>query len=103
MEITVPLMQATWFIIGVTFGRGFGKKLDQGIVASKWFKKRNPIVQGLLKRILDVTHHFWVGLLLMLYIPMPEIYWFGAGLFVDDLPDVPRRYRKMFGFLEGLQ
>jgi len=93
------LLSATWIVIGFTFGRGFGKRLDQGITASKWFKKRNPIIQGLLARILDVTHHFWVGLLLMLYVPIPEAFYFGMGLFIDDLPDVPRRFRKLFTFL----
>ncbi len=46
-------------------------------------------------RTLDVAHHWWIGALIMVYIAVPELFWFGAGLFVDDLPDVPRRVKEL--------
>jgi hypothetical protein len=55
--------------------------------------KHSTWQQWFVIRVLDVTHHWWMGALLMMYIVTPEIFWFGAGLFVDDLPDVPRRLK----------
>ncbi len=98
MNLLFPndLFSLTWFLIGFSFARGFGKRLDNDIQNSEWFKRRNPIMKGFLKRLLDSLHHYWAGLLLMLYAPGPEAYWFGLGLFIDDLPDIPRRYRILF-------
>lgn len=100
MSVTIPvptdLLSVTWFLIGFCFGRGFGKQLDQEIQLTEWSKKRHPILRWFIKRLLDTIHHFWIGLLLMLYAPSPEIYWFGVGLFVDDWPDIPRRFKKLF-------
>jgi len=104
--VTIPapttLLELTWLLIGVAFGRGLGKQLDQEIQSTPWFHKLKPWQQSLVRRILDATHHFWVGLLLMCYAkltPHPvEIYWFGAGLLLDDFPDIPRRYKRMLNF-----
>jgi len=98
LNVPVPsdLLSVTWFLIGFCFGRGFGKQMDQEIVKSDWFKRRGRLSQEIIKRLLDATHHFWIGLLLMLYAPCPEVYWFGLGLFMDDWPDIPRRFRKLF-------
>lgn len=83
--------------MGLLFGRAFGKQLDQGIQADPWFKRRHRVWRELLRRILDFTHHFWVGLLLVVYLPdIPEAVWFGWGLFVDDMPDLPRRVKGYF-------
>lgn len=91
------LLAVTWFLIGFCFGRGLGKRLDQEIQASYWFRRRSPVVRGTIRRLLDCTHHFWIGLLLMVYSQGgEEVFWFGCGLFVDDWPDIPRRYRKLF-------
>ena len=86
------LLEYAWFAMGITFGRGFGKQLDQDIQSSKWFKKRGYWTQWLLKRVLDVTHHWEIGILMVLYIPTVEVIWFGWGLVVDDLPDIPARF-----------
>jgi len=107
--ITIPapgsILEITWLLIGISFARGFGKKLDQGIQASDWFKKLPGWQSAFLSRLLDCLHHFWMGLLLMTYaalVPFSnEIFWFGTGLFLDDLPDVPARFKNLFQYLGG--
>jgi len=89
------------------FGRAYGKRFDQLVKSTDWYKRRHPIVRFLIGGTLDFLHHFWVGLLLMTYaaqialalnLPSPDpVYFFGYGLFVDDLPDVPRRVRRLMG------
>ncbi len=94
-----------WFALGLQFGRSFGKKLDHEIQQGRWFKKRKPWARGLIKRLLDFTHHWWIGYIIWCYaatvavwIRMPqsvtEISWFGLGLLVDDLPDFYLRIRS---------
>jgi hypothetical protein len=98
LQIPIPtsFLAAVWFGMGLTFGRGFGKNLDQTIKKTERFFRLPTWQQWLLSRVLDVTHHWWIGALLMIYISAPEVFWFGAGLLVDDLPDVPRRIRSIF-------
>lgn len=101
MPIALPfpttLEHVIWMGIGLAFGRGFGKQLDQEIQATDWFKAQHPMLQMFLKRILDTLHHWWMGGLLMVYWTGP-IYWFGFGLLIDDIPDVPPR---LLSFLTG--
>ena len=98
MSLSVPIPgtfeAAVWFALGIQFGRSFGKKLDQEVQAQAWFKAWPAWAQAAGKRILDFTHHWWVGALIMLYAP-GFWYWFGAGLLIDDLPDVPARFKKL--------
>jgi hypothetical protein len=102
MSIVVPIPstfeQAVWLAMGVTFGRAFGKKLDWDVINTEWFKSLSPIMQNVVSRLLDCTHHWWIGALLMLYSPAMFgviLYWFGAGLLLDDLPDIPQRFIKI--------
>ena len=100
MSITIPIppdfLSWLWFALGINFGRAFGKHLDQQIQRTEWFKKKSKFLRWLIKRLLDAIHHWWIGALLMCYFPYsPEIYWFGAGLFIDDLPDIPRRAKRI--------
>jgi hypothetical protein len=102
MSITVPIPatfeQAVWLAMGLTFGRAFGKKLDWDIINSNWFKLQPMVIQNILSRALDCLHHWWIGALLMLYPPTSFsviLYWFGAGLLLDDLPDIPKRLDKL--------
>ncbi|GAJ07454.1 unnamed protein product, partial [marine sediment metagenome] len=81
-----------FFGMGVVFGRGFGKQLDQDIQASDWYKEQPQLNRWIIKRVLDVTHHWWIGMLLVIYSGAEEVIWFGWGLVVDDLPDLPFRY-----------
>ncbi len=115
LEIPVPstLLQITWLLIGFTFARAFGKNLDQSVKASVFFHNQGCVVQWVLAGLLNWLHHFWVGLLLMVYagpaaavfpVNSEALYFFGLGMFIDDLPDIPRRFRKYFqGFTEYLQ
>lgn len=105
----------TWTTIGFMFGRSFGKRLDQTIKKTEWFKQRSELVKRLIGNALDFMHHFWMGMLLMLYSAqfasaiaalgiqtVPDTYyWFGVGLFLDDLPDLPERLKKYFNYLGG--
>jgi hypothetical protein len=99
MSIVVPIPTtfegAVWLAIGVTFGRAFGKKVDWDVINSDWFKALPSTQQNIVSRLLDFLHHWWAGALLMLYIPGAIPYWFGAGLLLDDLPDVPERLGKL--------
>jgi len=103
IPIPATLLEVLWFFLGITFGRAFGKKLDCEIQATDWFKKRTVITRWILRRLLDFTHHWWIGLLLVVYFPhITELYWFGWGLFYDDLPDVPRRMKAILKDLKVL-
>lgn len=98
--VLVPqdFLQWTFAGIGLTFGRVFGKKLDYNIQQSEWFGRRHEANQWIIKRGLDFLHHWWMGALLMNYFSQPEIYWFGWGLLVDDIPDLPARLKKMINW-----
>ena len=101
MVIQLPapetLLQTTWVIIGFMFGRAFGKQLDQTIQETDWYKSLGLIWQKIVSSSLDFLHHFEIGLLLMVYFShIPELYFFGMGLFIDDLPDIPARFKKWF-------
>ena len=93
-----------WMTMGFLFARAFGKKLDQGVQASKGFKRLPGWLQNLTRRLLDFLHHWWMGLLLWFYAPpvalptgFDQVFQYvGLGWFLDDLPDVPRRFRKYF-------
>jgi hypothetical protein len=114
LSLPVPgtLLQVTWLIIGFMFGRAFAKYLDRTIQAADEFKCQNKLTQTLVKNALNFLHHFWMGLLLIVYasqiasplrIEADVVAFFGLGLFLDDLPDVPRRFRKYFASLFGSQ
>ena len=103
LPVPTTLLTITWTIIGFMFGRAFGKRLDQTIKKTEWFKGLGLMGKKLVGASLDFLHHFWIGLLLMVYsnqlIYTVEIYWFGYGLFLDDAPDIPPRFAKLFSYL----
>lgn len=96
LELPIPqtFLQAVWMGVGLTFGRAFGKDLDYNVQQSDWFKNRNYLIQLFLKRLMDFLHHWYMGALLMIYFSELEVYWFGFGLLIDDLPDIPSRIKK---------
>jgi hypothetical protein len=61
------LLQVTWLLIGFMFGRAFAKDLDRTIQATDAFKCQNKLTQTLVKNTLNFLHHFWMGLLLIVY------------------------------------
>lgn len=102
MSLTIPIpidnFQLIWLLIGMSFGRAFGKKLDYEIQQSEWFKKQPSWRQSIIRRILDFSHHWQYGALVWLYAPLivkalswptllPEVLFFGVGIFIDDIRD----------------
>jgi hypothetical protein len=97
-----------WTLAGIQFAYSFGSQLDQDITAGDWFKGLKGWRQGLVKRVLDVTHHWIYGGILWLYadkiavlIKHPSwnipILFFGFGILIDDIRDVEnlkRRYKR---------
>ena len=112
MSLIIPIpidnFQIVWLLIGMSFGRNFGKKLDYDIQQLDFFKDLGPFWQGMIKRILDFTHHWWIGALIWLYAHLiieflswptllPKVVFFGVGIFLDDIRDfkhVLARYKK---------
>ncbi len=110
--LTLPLpvgnQDLIWLLLGMSFGRSFGKKMDYTIQESPWFKRQGTTTKWLVKSILDFSHHWWMGALIWNYAPLivnkffwptllPEVTWFGVGLFLDDIRDfknVLNRYKK---------
>jgi hypothetical protein len=108
IEIAVPIPQTAeevlWLLIGLLFGRCFGKKLDKTLTYSEWFKNRHRFWQEVIYRVTDFLHHWWVGLLIGIYYQQISgflglysiaVKWFGWGLFLDDIRDfrnLARRY-----------
>jgi len=112
MNIPAPttFVQIVWALIGFFFARAFGKQLDQDIQNSSWFNNLNEEwKKNFIKRLLDFTHHLWLGLLIMIMYGSSEIiiigrlqiapYWIGYGWVIDDAPDIPPRFRKYFSYL----
>ena len=100
LDIPVPTvnLEIVWLLIGMSFARSFGKKLDWSIQQSTFFNDRGSIGKWILGRIMDFTHHWWMGAIMWLYAPLivktffwptllQEVYWFGVGIFIDDLRD----------------
>lgn len=91
-----------WLGIGLMLSRSLGKGCDQSIQQSDWFENLGPFWKWLAKSLLDFLHHWWMGLILVVYYPdSVPIVWFGWGMFIDDMPDVPKRIRKYFAYLKG--
>lgn len=108
IEVLVPAsrLEVGWWLIGGGFARAFGKKLDYDIQQTPWFKQLDPLSKNMVKRLLDFLHHWWIGWIMMEYISKAvpfsvEVYWFGAGILVDDLPDLVLRLKEMTGTILG--
>ena len=96
MPIPVTNLEIIALAMGITFGRNIGKKLDQGIKNSEWFSNRHAVFQWMVEKVLDCTHHWWIGALIWLYaaplavivsVDPQFILFFGVGLFFDDIKD----------------
>ena len=108
----VPLLDMELLAVVLGFGTGIalgnaGKNFDRMVQETEWFSKLSTFYKWLVKTLLDVTHHFQYGLILMLYARIyletthPTLFWIvyslGFGVVVADIQDVPRRFRKFFG------
>ena len=109
IEIPIPepptLKAVFWFLLAISAGQSF-KDIDYDIQESDWYKALGSFTQRIIKHALDFLHHWWMGLFLAVYAEDiafilggdPVIfYWFGWGLFVDDMPDVPKRHGILIG------
>lgn len=87
-------VRALGLFMGITFAEGFGKQLDQDVQASPWYKGLTEMNRWIVKRLLDVTHHYWLGWGLMVVTQGNSdfFFYFGLGVMIDDLPDIPYRY-----------
>lgn len=108
-----PELTAVSFFLLIVVGyvtRVFTKNLDEDIQKGEWFKGLSKIQKILVKKTLDLFHHWplgwalmvWsnqiagLGLLAFLSLTPGDVYWIGAAIFIDDLPDVPRRVQDAF-------
>jgi len=105
LVIPIPstLFEISWTLISFAISRELFKKLDQDIKNSDWYKYLKKYEQWLIAKGLDVFHHFYLGLLLMLahsyyHLLSIEWFWIGVGIVVADIPDLVR-YIKDFTYL----
>jgi hypothetical protein len=95
------LFEWTWTGIGVLFSAAFSRVNNQGLDEALqdtncWKEKLGKIGKWLGSRLLHFIHHWWAGLLFVIYcgttafyegmpkIPFPELYWLGVGMFLED-------------------
>lgn len=120
IDIPLPYPLDFWALMaiagGMTFGRAFGKRIDCEIQQTEWFKKQGFWVQQVVTRLLDCLHHWWIGVIIMyavavqsnfvittLKVPeslLPPIFYFGFGLFLDDIRDVQHILKDRLGLLQ---
>jgi hypothetical protein len=97
-EITIPLewlpvptslFEFTWAAIGLLAARSFSKRLDEEILEEmEKMKEKHPrLYKGrrFMERLLHFIHHWWIGLLLILYTPRTcPLFWIGYGFVIED-------------------
>ena len=103
MGIVIPTPETvltwTWFLMGITFGRA-GANLDQIVKTSQWYIGLVGPMKALVDVVLDCLHHWWIGMMLVLYTPYLETQWFGWGLVSSDTIDIPVRVMKTLSYLK---
>ena len=82
-------------MMGVTWGAAWGVS-DHSITRSDSVQKLPWFHQKLIGFLLDGTHHWWIGWIIGLYAPIPQLRWFGWGLVWDDIKDVYPRLKRFF-------
>lgn len=104
LPVPKTLLEGTWFVIGWMAANAFGKSLDEGIMEkingsnSEFVKDVGPLVS----RILHFVHHFWIGMLGVVYFgvtpiaqsiglpisipqsPNAELFWVCLGMALED-------------------
>lgn len=113
IEILLPVPDTMAYLVVMLMGMGAGNafsKIDYIIQQTKTFTDQGSITQAVIKMFLDFFHHWWMGALVWLYPHMfaqwlhlwpsivPEMMWFGAGIFLDDIRDFQHlleRYSKI--------
>lgn len=109
LPVPKTLFEFTFTLIGWQLGSAMSKidkvGLDEAILKNlKW----KGLAKWLLERMLHFFHHYWIGLLLLVFTvpnnwPDPlwmqgALYWFGYGLTVEDaqyhLRDTIKKVKK---------
>ena len=94
-----------WFLLAAYLARVLAKPLDHEIQTTDWFIKQHFIIQWLIKRLLDLFHHWYIGWAICVYpeylsafVPFSaeEVYWIGFAILLNDLPELPTRIREAF-------
>jgi len=90
---------ALGFGIGYWLSRSF-KEIDNKIMKTHWFKRKRGFTAWIIKQLLNVFHHFQIGIIIIILSykvgePLRTFLWsFGAAMILDDIKDVPPRFRK---------
>jgi len=104
LPVPKTLFEGTWVVIGWMAATAFGKSLDEDIM-SKINASKNRFVRNcgpFIARLLHFTHHFWIGMLGVVYfgvtpiaqsiglpisipqLPNAELFWLCLGLTFED-------------------
>jgi len=117
MQIETPVPatfeELLWLGIGLTFARAFAES-DYALQETEWFKNLSSgLARWIVKAFMDFFHHWWMGGLLIVYsieianlaafrvgvaLTPTIVYWVGWGILLDDIPDLPSRLKKYFGY-----
>ena len=98
LPVPKTLFEFTFAVIGWQLGNAFSKHdnigFDEALMAEGFWSKVGGFAKFLVKRTLHFLHHYWMGLLLMVFCvpvnwPNPlwwqgALYWLGYGLFIED-------------------
>jgi hypothetical protein len=89
LPIPLTLFEITWAVIGFQAARAFSKRLDEDILKQlEELKEKHPNLyrlRWLIERTLHFLHHYWLGLLCMVYFPRSHpLFWIGYGMFIED-------------------
>jgi hypothetical protein len=85
----VSLFEICWALIGFQAARAFSKRLDEDILEElEKMKGKHPRLykaRWLIERTLHFLHHYWLGMLAMVYFPRSHpLFWIGYGMFIED-------------------
>jgi len=94
--------QLLWLLLSFSTSLTFFKELDHELQETEPFKKlaEDKSLIGILKYraskvALDLLHHWYIGLGLIIYSNTPILQWIGGGLLVADIPDFIGRVENM--------
>jgi len=97
LPVPKSIFEFLWAGIGWQLGNAFANDFDQDIEDTPWFESKSGFLKKLIIRVFHFTHHWWVGGLLLVYcgtiqfypnmllLSSPELFWFGLGLFLEDV------------------
>jgi hypothetical protein len=89
LPVPLTLFEITWAVIGFQMARAFSKRLDEDILEElEKMKEAHPRLykaRWLIERTLHFIHHYWLGMLALVYFPRSHpLFWIGYGMFIED-------------------